>query len=358
MTTPATAARPATLASVAASAGVSIATASKVLNGRGDVSPRTRARVQDQLQRHNYVARRTRGPARPPGAVDRASIQVIFQGDLNAYGVEILQGVLAAGAEAGVVVVVSQHQHEEAGLTASWAQELAAAGRRAVITVVEDLTPEVIAALASAGVPLVVIDALNMPDTRLTSVGSTNFAGGVAATRHLLDLGHRRIAYLGGPASAACNLARLHGYRAAMEAAGVPVPDGFIRYGHFRYADGTADGAAVLGLPEPPTAVFAGCDETAAGVIEAARALGLKVPRDLSVVGFDDTQLASLSSPRLTTIRQPLRGMGRVAVGNALRLAAGETLDANHVELATTLIVRESTAAPVRATSGRPPTPG
>ncbi len=137
----------------------------------------------------------------------------------------------------------------------------------------------------------------------------------------------------------------MHGYRAALEAAGVPVPDEYQHTGDFRYQDGITGGAALLDLPARPTAVFAGSDETAAGVIEAARARGLRVPDDLSVVGFDDTEVARLSSPPLTTVRQPLREMGGVALRTALRLAAGEKLDSHHVELATELIVRGSTAA-------------
>jgi LacI family transcriptional regulator len=136
----------------------------------------------------------------------------------------------------------------------------------------------------------------------------------------------------------------MHGYRAALEAQSASVPEGYVRYGQFLYRDGLAGATAMLDLPQPPTAVFAGSDETAAGVIEAARSRGLRVPEDLSVVGFDDTQVARFASPPLTTVRQPLRDMGRIALRTALRLAAGETLDSHHVELATELIIRQSTA--------------
>jgi LacI family transcriptional regulator len=102
----------------------------------------------------------------------------------------------------------------------------------------------------------------------------------------------------------------------------------------------------LLDLPQPPTSVFAGNDETAAGVVEAARARGMRVPEDLSVVGFDDTYVARLASPPLTTVRQPLREMGGVALRTAIRLAAGEKLDSHHVELATELVVRGSTGPP------------
>jgi LacI family transcriptional regulator len=342
--------RRATLASVAASAGVSVATVSKVLNGRNDVAPATRALVQDLLHEHDYVARRAK-PALSP------AIELFFHGQLNAYHTEVLQGVVEAGAEAGVAVVVSMRPRGQrrsgANRPAAWARELATAGRQAAIVVTSELADADLTALTRARIPVVVIDPLNLPSARVTSVGSTNFAGGVAATRYLLDLGHRRIAYLGGPAAAACNQARVHGYRGAMEAVGAPVPDEYVRTGRFSYEHGIAGGAAVLDLPEPPTAVFAGSDETALGVIEAARGRGLRIPEDLSVVGFDDTPVARLAAPPLTTVRQPLREMGAVAVRTALRLAAGERVDSHHVELATELVVRRSTARPPAGASGR-----
>jgi LacI family transcriptional regulator len=337
----------ATLATVAASAGVSVATVSKVLNGRNDVAPATRALIQSLLQQHAYTARRTPSDRRG-GAT--APIELRFAGHLNAYSTEIMQGVLDAGSAAGVAVTVSQStpgpRTAGAHRPATWARDLASAGRTAVIAVVNRLTAEDLHALSRARIPLVVVDPLDLPQADVTSVGSTNFAGGLAATQHLLSLGHRRIGYLGGPTAAACNQARMHGYRAAMEAAGVPIPEGYVRTGRFRYQDGIAEGAVLLDLPQPPTAVFAGSDETAAGVIEAARARSLRIPEDISVVGFDDTQVAWFASPPLTTVRQPLREMGATALRTALRLANGEKLDSHHVELATALIVRRSTAQP------------
>jgi LacI family transcriptional regulator len=333
----------ATLANVAASAGVSVATVSKVLNGRHDVASATRALVQEHLHEHDYVARRVK-PALPP------TLELFFHGQLNAYHTEVLQGVVEAATEARVAVVVSMRPRGQrspgANRPAAWARELATAGRQGAIVVTSELAAVDLTALTRARMPVVVIDPLNLPSAQVTSVGSTNFAGGMLATQHLLDLGHRKIAYLGGPAAAACHQARMHGYRGAMEAEGAPVPDGYIRTGRFSYEHGIAGGAALLDLPDPPTAVFAGSDETALGVIEAARGRGLRVPEDLSVVGFDDTPVARLAAPPLTTVRQPLREMGAVAVRTALRLAAGEGVDSHHVELATELVVRRSTARP------------
>jgi LacI family transcriptional regulator len=333
------------LATVASTAGVSVATVSKVLNGRSDVSASTRARVQEILRQHDYVGRRSEPLGRP-------TVELFFQGVIGCYSMEVIQGVLEEGRAAGVDVVLSSRPRQPAtSRPAQWVRDLTAAGRRAAIGVTSDLTAADLAALSRARVPLVVVDPLNVAQPDVTSVGSTNFAGGLAATQHLLSLGHRKIAYLGGPPAAGCNQARMNGFRGAMEAAGAPVPQEYVRLQDFLYEDGLAGGAALLDLPEPPTAIFAGSDEVALGVMEAARARGLRVPEDLSLVGFDDTQVARLASPQLTTVRQPLQQMGAVAIRTVLRLAAGEKVDSHHVELATKLVVRDSAAAPARLPS-------
>lgn len=337
-----------TLAIIAASAGVSVATVSKVVNGRADVSSDTRKRVETLLRQHQYKVRRRSTQVRRSTATTR--IELLVEYPMNGYSSEIMQGVLDAANEAQVSVALrvgtgaGDEDDSPVRLPNGWARDLVDAGRQAVIAVVGALTPDDVAAVIQAHLPLVTIDPANIPRARMTSVGSTNFAGGLAATQHLLSLGHRRIAYIGGPADTAHNQARLHGYRAAMEAEGLPILPGYVRYGMFHFQDGLVGAQELLGLSEPPTAIFAGSDETAAGVIEAARVRGLRVPEDLSVVGFDDTRLARFSSPPLTTVRQPLREMGGVALRTALRLAAGEKLDSHHVELATQLVVRGSTA--------------
>ena len=302
-----------------------------------------RARSRACSTKHEYVARRARH--RPAFR----SVELVFHLPLTAYSLEILHGVVMKARTApsmlwspcgGAACAVPPRVRSQ------WVRQLAAAGRQAVIAVVSEMSAADIAALARVHMPIVVIDPINMPRSRVISVGSTNFTGGFTATQHLLDLGHRRIAYIGGPATAACNQARMHGYRSAMEAAGAPITKGYVRNGRFRYGDGLTEGAALLALGQPPTAIFAANDETALGVLEAARTRGLRIPEDLSVVGFDDTEVARLASPPLTAVAQPLRKMGAVALRTALRLAAGERVDSHHVELATELVVRDSTAPP------------
>jgi LacI family transcriptional regulator len=330
-------ARRATLADIAQAAGVSVATVSKVVNGRGDVAAQTRARVQELLYQHDYLA-----PVfRHTEALESPTIEVQFQGDVKSYVAQALEGIIDSAAESGASVVISK-----ASRAPHWARDLVSAGRRALIVVTSVYTAAHLKELARAGLPLVVLDPLHLPDSRVHSVGATNFSGGLAATRHLLSLGHHRVAYLGGPAMAVCNQARMHGYRAAMEAEGARVPDAYVRPGEFTYEAGLLGASVLLDLEEPPTAIFTGNDEIALGVIEAARARGLRIPEDLSVVGFDDTDIARMASPPLTTVRQPLREMGGAALRTALRLVNGDKVESHHIELATELVVRASTAPP------------
>lgn len=326
----------ATLATIAAAAGVSVATVSKVVNGRPDVAPVTRARVEQMLADHAYEPRRGDRPR-------AAAIALLFHGPLTTYSLEILEGILAAANEVGVEVTVARTDIGSER-SAQLIRERSVNDWQAVIAVTTAVSE--LSALSRAHVPTVVIDPIGAPGVDIISVGSTNFAGGLAATQHLLDLGHRRIAYVGGTTGAACNQARLQGFRGAMEAAGARIPRGYVQAGTFMYEDGLVAGAALLDLPQPPTAVFAANDEMALGVLEAARTRGIRVPQELSVIGFDDTEVARVASPPLTTVAQPLRRMGSVALRTALRLGAGERVDSHHVELATELVVRESTAPP------------
>ncbi|MET7477015.1 LacI family DNA-binding transcriptional regulator [Streptomyces sp. NPDC005648] len=331
-----------TLAQIAEHAGVSVATVSKVINGRPDVAQQTRDLVLDLMRQYNYGGNRDDLRAHP-------TVELFFGFErLSIYHTEIIQSVVDAGAREGVAVVVGRRgDHDPAADPAAWARGLVAAGRRAVIAVTANtLSGPILEALNRVRLPVVLLDPESLPDGSIVSVGATNFAGGNAAATHLLSLGHRRIAYLGGTEHAWSNQARLHGFRSAMEAAGVPVPGELIRHaGTFHAAEGVEHGGRLLSVEPTPTAVFAASDELAAGVIEAARLRGLRVPDDLSVVGFDNTPLAQVISPPLTTIHGPVPEMGSVALRTALRLAAAEDIDSHHVELATRLVVRASTRA-------------
>jgi LacI family transcriptional regulator len=331
-------ARP-TLANIATEAGVSTATVSKVLNGRTDVAQSTRERVDRLLKTHNYPAPGGRR-ARRSGLVD-----VVIGGLDSPWAVEILRGVEAECAARGTGTVISLVRDGDAR-PPSWTSLTVQHHSDGVILVTSRITPKQRAQIQEAGVALVVIDPVDMPDHDLVSIGATNWAGGLSATAHLASLGHRRIAAIGGPREMLCTQARIDGYRAALERADIDIDRNLIRYGDFRHEGGFRAARELLMLPERPTAIFAGSDQQAMGVYEAARQAGLRVPDDLSVAGFDDLPLCQWLSPPLTTVRQPLEEMGRVAARTIFQQLDGETLVSPRVELATELRVRLSTAPP------------
>ena len=198
---------------------------------------------------------------------------------------------------------------------------------------------------------------MNLPDPALPSVGATNWAGGIAATEHLIGAGHRRIGAITGPQSYICSRARADGYRSALEQAGLPIDPALLRHGDFQHEGGFRRGGELLDLADPATAIFAGSDQQALGVYEAARQRGLRVPQDLSVVGFDDLPAARWVSPPLTTVRQPLADMGRVAAEMLGDLITGTPLRSQRVELSTELVIRDSTAGPPAGRGPAAPTP-
>jgi LacI family transcriptional regulator len=329
-----------TLAAIAAEAGVSLPTVSKVVNGRPDVAPATRARVERLLDERNYYARGGLRRYRRSGLVD-----LVFNGLDSPWAVEILRGVEEWAATHSAAVAVSSVQHGN-DRSANWTGALSNHDTDGVILVTSELTGAQLRQVRSAGIPLVVIDPVNLPEPDLPSVGATNWAGGLAATQHLLGLGHRRIGAIAGPGDYLCSLARIDGYRSALERAGIAFDQALVRYGDFQHEGGFARGGELLDLPDRPTAIFAGSDQQAFGVYEAARQRGLRIPQNLSVVGFDDLPVARWASPPLTTVRQPLSEMGRTAAQMLSDLIEGLPLRSNRIELSTELIVRESTVGP------------
>lgn len=331
----------ATLASIAEIAGVSVPTVSKVINGRDDVATATRDRVLEVLRRFEYrsnVQRRHRNDG--PELID-----VVVDSVTSAYYTEVMDGILECTASAELDVVMSATS--AARMTADErATRMLNSGRHGLLLVTSKWTPAEMKTFQDRGIPVVVIDPLNPPDPGVVSVGATNWAGGKAATKHLLDLGHTRIAFIGGRETAECSQARQHGYMAALMEHGVEVRSEYILPGDFRVESGHEGLKKLLALKTPPQAVFAANDSTAIGVLNEAKKRGIAVPEELSVVGFDGTYLSEQAVPQLTTVAQPLRDLGRTAVRALIRGMKGDSPDSHRVELATRLIVRESTAPP------------
>ena len=326
----------ATLTHIARTAEVSPSTVSKVLNGRSGVSAATRERVEQALRSHGYSppAERRRQPF----------IELVFERVDSSFAIEIIRGVQSAAVARGMSVVLSEtgNRHTPGP---EWLNQVVRRRPSGVVLVFSDLPAAAKERLALRGIPFVVLDPAGDPAPDVPSVGSANWSGGVQAARHLLELGHRSIGVIGGPQDMMCSRARVSGFRAALDEAGVPFRADALRWGNFLREDGLRLGRELLQLPDPPTAIFAGNDLMALGVLEAARMLGLTVPRDLSVVGYDDLEIARWSGPPLTTVRQPLAEMGEQAALLALDAQDG-AVRAARVDLATSLVVRESTAPP------------
>jgi LacI family transcriptional regulator len=331
-----------TLAQIAETAGVSVSTVSKVLNGRDDVSRDTRAKVDSALRGHQYVRR---GVLAAEAAV--RTVDLVMSGLDGSWPASVASGMEAAAYELGVHVAISVARasappdgHE----AQDWVDRVLERGTSGVVLGLIEATPDQLARLRLAQVPCVVIDPLSDPPPDVMSVGTTNWAGAYEGTSHLLELGHRRIALVTGPANHLYARARIAGYHSAMAAAGAEVAPGWVRHGTYDRASGAEQVRALIGLPEPPTALFICSDHMAIGGYEALAEAGLRVPDDVSVVGFDDLPEARWVSPALTTVRQPLKEMGSSALRSLVRLMNGDELQSRRVELATTLIARGSTA--------------
>jgi LacI family transcriptional regulator len=335
------------LGEVAARAGVSKATASKVFNGRSDVSTTTRSRVVRVAQELGY---------KPPmrGAADQTQVWVVFDTLANHYAGHVIDGLLAEAQNYDAQVPVAEWRFagDRGPVPASpeWIRRGIDRGAGAYILITTPVGPEHVEACGGE-VPLIVVDPASQAPREVLSIGATNWRGGVQATEHLIGLGHRRIAFVGAMLESTPGGERLAGFRFAMESAGIKVDPAHVVPGQFNSRSGFAC-REILGQADRPTAIFAASDSVALGVLQAAHEVGLRVPDDLSVIGFDDSYAAVAATPPLTTVRQPLMDMGRLAMRSAMTFIRGEQRIGPHVELATTLVERASTA-PVTTAEGR-----
>jgi len=332
----------ATLADVARLAGVSTATASKVLNGRSDVAANTRDAVLGVIAEIGYQPTTARRALQR----DRTLVTVLDFVE-SRYAGTVLQGILAAATDAKAELLVRLPPHNWTGTSRvaarAWVAELRASGAVGIVALAVAVPDSVLLAAENAELPVVTIDPIDTTDSRVVSIGATNWAGGRSATEHVIGLGHRRIAWIGGPIGSAPSAERFHGYQAALDSTGIAPDRTLIHHDAFSVEAGLQHGREVLSLDDPPTAVVAGNDEIAVGVLAAAKELHIEVPGELSVTGFDDTPQTQWTTPRLTSVRQPLAGMGRMAVETVLRMADGVQPASPHLQLATTLSVRDST---------------
>lgn len=323
-----------TIGDVARAAGVSIPTVSKVINQRDGVAAATMIRVQQVVADLGYetslVARSLRS--------SRTGVVGILVPEFEPFSTELLRGISSATTGTGYELLAY------AGLMTGadrpgWERRSLSRLSGTLIDGAIVVTPTT--ALSSTSIPVVAIDPHTGPEGHAT-VDADNEGGAVQAVQHLLALGHTRIAHLRGRADLASAQLREAGYRSALTAAGLTIDERLVRDGEYQEEQSATVARDLLAMDDRPTAVFAANDSSAFGVLRAAAELDLRVPEDLSLVGFDDVPQASITTPPLTTVSQPLAELGSRAVDMLLTMLRGEAAS-DHVRLSTTLRVRSST---------------
>lgn len=328
-----------TLADVARVAGVSVPTVSKAISGRSDVAQATRERVLGVMNELGYLAR---GHG---GAIERHGlIELAIGGIGSMWALEIVRGAEEAAFRSGRSLVVANSKHDAFDVD-RWIDSILARKVSGVIIAAAHVDGD-LTRLQSAGVPVIHLDVGRTESREEAQVGATNWAGMRDVTRHMIELGHTRIGFIGGEADVPVAQDRLEGYTAALRQGGLEVDPALIMHGDFLVGGGERGAEALLGLAEPPTAIVAASDLTAMGVYNVAHRHGLSIPGDLSVSGFDDTVLCEYLSPPLTTVRQPISQMADQAVRLLDDMSRAPGGPHPRIELSTVLIERGSTAPP------------
>jgi LacI family transcriptional regulator len=326
-----------TITDVALAAGVSVATVSKVINSRYGVAASTSERVLEVIHQLGYesslVARSLRS--------HRTNVIGILVAEFEPFSAEILKGAGGALDDSDYELLAYTGARRSGGT--GWERRYLSRLSGTLIDGAILVTPTVVD--ADASIPIVAIDPHTGP-AELPTVESDNLTGGLLATRHLIELGHRRIGFLAGRPDLQSSRLREAGYLQALAEAGItPDPD-LVRNSDFRRETAREPARALLSRPDRPTAVFAANDLSAIGTMDVAAQLGLAVPGDLSVIGFDDIPEAARTTPPLSTVRQPIQQMGAAAVEMLITLLDGGTPADPHVQLPTALVLRASTAPP------------
>lgn len=342
---------PVDIREVARRSGVSMATVSRALNGRPDVSDATRSRIEEIARELGYspnqqaralVRRRSDmvGLIWETGYVETEGRQPFLQ--------DLLVGLKMALVDTGYHLMLLSPRTKENGVNA-FVQAAMQHGLDGVVLMGVNEHEPAVDTLIKSGRPCVGLDLLVTGD-RAAYVSSDNKGGAALAVQHLYELGHRRIATIAGPLPLMAAEDRLTGFHEAMAELDLPVPEGYVQSGDFFLHSGYVAMEALLALKTRPTAVFVAGDEMAVGAMQAIVDAGLEVAKDISIVGYDDIELAAVVRPALTTISQDYRAMGRVAVALLTSIMeAGDDAPAptpQHVP--GQLLVRASTG-PVRA---------
>jgi LacI family transcriptional regulator len=333
---PRTGAARVTIIDVARLAGVSVSTVSKVINDRYGVAPETYDKVMDIVSDLGYESSLVASSLRR----NSTNVIGILVPEFEPFSTELLKGISSAVEGTGYELLAysGNLEHNQVG----WERRSLSRLAGTLIDGAVIVAPT--ASVTDATIPVVAVDP-HTGKTGPSTVEADNVGGARAATQHLIELGHRRIAHIRGRTDLVSAQLREQGYREALVAAGIPFDPELVRVGGYRAAETTDAARELLSRSDRPTAVFAANDLSAIRVLEIARELGLRVPEDLSVVGFDNVPEAANAVPALTTVAQPLHQMGAEAVRLLLGLLAGGTTE-DHLLLPASLVVRASTSPP------------
>lgn len=321
--------------------GVSPATVSRALSGTGLVAEPTLSRIRDTARELNY---RPNVSARNLRTQRSMSVLMVVRDIGNPFYLEVMKGVEQAAREAGYSVLMGNTENDpdrESGYF-----DMLRDGHADGMILMTGKLPACLEAegVAVSDLPVVValetIEASGLPHVQID-----NLAAARDAVRHLIGLGHRRIAHISGPLPEVMSTLRRDGWRAAMDEAGLPVPPSYEQHGDYLLHTGQLLCGALLDLPEPPTAIFCANDESAFGAVHELHRRGLDVPGDVSVVGFDDIYLSEAIFPPLTTVSQPRAEIGREAMSLLLDVIAGADTAPDPVVLPTELRIRGTTCA-------------
>ena len=326
-----------TIRDVAKIANVSISTVSHVINKTRYVSPETRERVEDAIQQLNYKHNRL---ARSLRNRKTNTIGVLLPNSANPYFAEILAGIEAAG-YANDYHIIMGNANDDPKRELTYLGVLLSRQVDGILLISTGSYEQSMQLLSENNIPVVMIDR-SVDLESVDEIFTDNRGGGEMATAHLVNLGHRRIGCITGPSFLTPSASRVQGYRDALTKAGIAIDDDLIVMGDFQHKGGYDAAMALLQHVQSPTAIFACNDMMAVGAVAAIQERGLRVPQDVSVIGYDDIPLASYTNPRLTTIAQPARELGHLAVERLLERFKDQKLDTRHDILPVQLIERHS----------------
>ena len=323
-----------TIQDVARTAGVSVSTVSRVLNGRVDVARETQDRILSVIDDLGFT---TNLAARSMRSQKKNLVGLIMPDIAYPFAIEVMKGVNRAIVESEFDLLVYTTGDVRKSGRASHEQKYVSLLTNSIADGVIIVAP--VAGEFNIDAPIISIDPV-ASNPNYPSVHATNYQGALDAMRYLLSLGHTRIGHISGRTELESSNRRLKGYREALESAGLSVDEQLIVSGDYTTETGVNCTHQLLALEKPPTAIFASNDQTAIGVFRAAQELGLRIPEDLSVVGFDNIPESKYMG--LTTIDQFISEMGFVATQMLFKLINGEPLPERTYRMQTQLIVRNS----------------